>query len=181
MDDDVAVVFIYCNYKVQNSLVQLLEALLKQLAFRRLTPTSVELIQKECKERGCRPSLETLMTILETEIQTYLRVFIVVDALDECFPEHVREDFLENLHSLMAHSTAKLMATSRDIPSIGSAIRADIKLEIVAMDSDIRSHVEARIMKNGMLKRLVTRPPSLKEKVVATVVEKARGMYVHTD
>jgi hypothetical protein len=181
MDDDATVIFFYCNYKVQNSVAQLLEALLKQLAFHRLTSTSMELLQKERKERGRRPSLKMLMSILEAEIQTYLRVFIVVDALDECFPEQVREELLENLHSIMANSTAKLMVTSRDIPSIGSAIRADIELEIIAMESDIKSHVQARLMKNAMLKRLVTRPPSLEEKVVETVVEKARGMYVHAD
>jgi hypothetical protein len=179
--DDAAVVFIYCNYKMHYNVLQLLEALLKQLAFYHLTSGSIELLQKKHKERGCRPSLDTLTKLLETEIQTYSRIFIVVDALDECFPEHVQEGFLAKLRSLTVDSTAKLMVTSRYIPSIELAIHADIRLEIIAMESDIISHVEARILENSMLKRLVTKPPSLEEKVVGTVVEKAQGMYVRAD
>jgi hypothetical protein len=155
-----------------------LEALLKQLAFRRLTPDSIELLQKQHKEKGCRPSLDTLTTVLKNEIETYSRLFIVVDALDECFPEQVQEDLLEKLRSLTITSPAKLMVTSRYIPSIESAICADIKLDIIANNNDIKSFVEARISKNSMLKRLVTKVPSIEEKVVGTVVEKAQGMYV---
>jgi hypothetical protein len=174
-------VFIYCNYRTHYSVPQLLEALLKQLAFRRLTSSSTELLQNERKERGCRPSLDMLTTILQTEILTYSQVYIVIDALDECFPELVQENLLEKLQSLIVNSTAKLMVTSRHIPSIELAIYADIKLEIVAMESDIKSHVHARITNNSMLKRLVTRPPSLEEQIVKRVVEKAQGMYVRAD
>jgi hypothetical protein len=155
-----------------------LEALLKQLAFRRLTPDSIELLQKHHKEKGRHPSLDTLMTVLKNEIETYSRLFIVVDALDECFPEQVQEDLLEKLRSLTITPHAKLMVTSRYIPSIESAICADIKLDIIANNSDIKSFVEARISKNNMLNRLVTKVPSIEEKVVGTVVDKAQGMYV---
>ena len=70
------------------------------------------------------------------------------------------------------------MVTSRHIPLIEHAFRADIKLEIIAQDADIEALVEARISKGDTLERLVTRTPSIKEKVITTVVEKARGMYV---
>jgi hypothetical protein len=70
MDDDAAVVFIYCNYKVQYNVLQLSEVLLKQLACRRLSSNSIDLLQKKHKELGCRPSLDTLTTILATEIKT---------------------------------------------------------------------------------------------------------------
>jgi hypothetical protein len=72
----------------------------------------------------------------------------------------------------------KVMLTSRYIPSIESAIHAKITLEITAMETDVRSHVEARIYDNNMLKRLITKVPSMEEKVIRTVVEKAQGMYV---
>ena len=176
-DDHSVVVFIYCNYKVQYNVAQLLEALLKQLAFRRLTSDSIESLQNKHKELGRRPSLDTLTTVLKTEIQTYSRLFIVVDALDECFPEQVREDLLDKLRSLTTIAPVKLMVTSRHIPSIECAIHADIKLEIIATESDIKTHVEGRISKDNMLKRLITRAPSMEEKVVGIVVEKARGMY----
>jgi hypothetical protein len=180
-DIDSAVVFIYCNYKAQYNVVQLMEALLKQLAFRGLTSGSTELLQMKHKDLGLRPSLSTLTTLLKAEIETYSRLFIVVDALDECFPEQVRGDLLDELRSLTIIPHTKLMVTSRDIPSIERAIKADITIEIVATDSDIKSHVEGRISKDAMLKRLITKAPSMEEKVVHRVVEKAQGMYVVSD
>ena len=180
-DDDVAVVFIYCNYKAQHNVLQLMEALLKQLAHHRLSPSNVDLLQRKHKERGIRPSLDTLMTILKTEIETYSHVFIIIDALDECFPEQVRQEFLRRLESLTVVTPTKMMATSRYIPSIERAIHADTQLEITAMESDIRSHVEARILNNAMLARLITKAPSMEERVVRIVVERAQGMYVVVD
>jgi hypothetical protein len=180
-DDTVAVVFIYCNYKAQYSVLQLLEALLKQLAFRRLTSTSMDSLQNHCIGRDSRPSFDTLTTVLKTEIETYSRIFIIIDALDECFPERVQVDLLENIRSLIVTPHAKLMVTSRHIPSIESAIHADITLEITAMEADVRSHVEARIFNSNTLKRLITKAPSMEEKVVTTVIERAHGMYVVTE
>jgi hypothetical protein len=130
--------------------------------------------------RDRRPSLDTLTAVLRTEIETYSRVFVVIDALDECFPEQVQADLLETIQSLVVTPHAMAMVTSRHIPSIESAIHADIMLEITAMERDVRSHVEARIYNNNTLKRLVTKPPSIKEKVISAVVDKAQGMYVVT-
>jgi len=169
------VVFIYCNYKAEYSVLQLLEALLKQLAHHRLTSDSIKALKTD-KDLGRHPSLDKLMTVLEAEIKTYSRVFMVVDALDEYFPEEARNNLLERLRSLTKVPSAKLMITSRYIPSIESAICADIKLEIIALDNDVKALVEARISEDKMLERLVTRQPSIKEKVVRAVVEKAQGM-----
>ena len=137
---------------------------------------SIEALKND-KDQGRRPPLDELMTLLEAETKTYSRVFIVVDALDECFPEEARNDLLEKLRSLTNIPSAKLMVTSRHIPSIESAICADVELEIIALDSDIEALVKARISKNKMVERLITRRPSIKEKVIGTVVEKAQGMY----
>jgi hypothetical protein len=131
--------------------------------------------------RDRRPSLDTLTAVLKAEIELYTRVFIVIDALDECFPEQVQVDLLESIRSLVVTPHAKAMVTSRHIPSIESTIHADITLEIMAMETDVRSHVEARIYNNNTLKRLITKPPSMEEKVISTVVEKAQGMYVVVD
>ena len=177
MDDNAVIVFIYCNYKAQYNVLQLLEALLKQLALHRLMPDSIGALRKD-KDLGRRPSLDKLMSVLEAELKTYNRVFIVVDALDEFFPESAQSDLLMRLRSLTSISPANLMVTSRHIPFIEHAIHADVKLEIIALDGDIESFIEARISNDNMLKRLATKPPSIKEQVVRAVVERAQGMYV---
>jgi len=82
---------------------------------------------------------------------------MVVDALDKCFPEESPNNLLEKLRSLMNIPSARLMVTSQHIPSIESVICADTKLEIVALESDSEALVEARISKDKMLERLITR------------------------
>ena len=171
------VVFVYCNYKAQYNVLQLLEALLKQLALKRLASDSIAALRKD-KDSGRRPSLDKLIAILEAELKTYHRVFIVIDALDEFFPESAQSDLLKRLRYLTSISPAKLMVTSRHIPFIEGAIYADVKLEIIALDSDIESFVEARISNGNMLQRLLTKPPSIREQVVRAVVERAQGMCV---
>lgn len=131
--------------------------------------------------RDCRPSLETVIAILKTEMGTYTHVFIVLDALDECFPEQIQVDLLENILSLATTPNVKVMVTSRSIPSIESAIRPDVTLEITAMERDIKSYVEARIHSNSTLKRLIMKAPPMEEKVVQAVVENAQGMCVVVD
>jgi hypothetical protein len=174
--------FIYCNYKLQYSVLQLLEALLKQLALhRRLTSNSIEVLHNKHKKQGSRPSLDTLATIFRDELEAYSHAFIVVDALDECFPERAGLDLLARLQSLTVTTPAKLMVTSRYIPSIESAILADVKLEITSMESDMISLVKARISEDKMLERLITKAPSMEEKVASVVVGKAQGMCVMAD
>lgn len=177
IDDNVAVVFMYCNYKERYKVTDIMEALLKQLSFHRLTSGSIELLQRQFDQKR-HPPLSMLMSILEAETKTYSRVFIVVDALDEFYPEEDRRNLLEELRSLTENRSVKLMATSRHIDSIAYSIGADIKLEITAMSDDIKSLVQARISTNDMLKRLLTKRPSIEDKVVNSVVEKAQGMYV---
>jgi hypothetical protein len=169
--------YIYCNYKEKHKVLDLLGALLRQLAFHRLSSSSIELLQREReRQRQARPSLKTLTSVLETEIKTYSRVFIVVDALDEFYHEDDRRDLIEKLRLLAINSSAKLMTTSRRIDSIAHAIRADAELEITAMPCDIAAHIQARISTNTMLERLITKPASIKKEVVDTVIEKAQGM-----
>jgi hypothetical protein len=178
-DDSAIVLFFYCNYYVQHDVLQLIETLLKQVALRRLmTSDSIKSLEG-VKTEGRRPSLNMLMTILLTEIKTYSRAFIVVDALDES-PEKSREDLLAKLRSLTTSSSAK--PTSRDIPAIQRNIYADakiptVKLPIVASEGDIKSHIVARISNNSTLERLITQSTSREGAVIENFIEKARGMY----
>jgi len=81
--EDTAVVFIYLDYKAEHSAAQLTAALLKQLACQFLTTHSMNFLL-EHKKTGSYPKGDELWGIFKSEVEKYLRVFIVVDALDEC-------------------------------------------------------------------------------------------------
>jgi hypothetical protein len=106
---------------------------------------------------------------LTSEIGTYSKVFIIVDALDECPEGGTRESLLKELRALTL--AVALLVTSRDIPSIAQHFHDARRLDISANNQDVQEYVRSRIGQ-------ATRRPvkELQERVVTTVTEKARGM-----
>ena len=102
---DIAVVYIYCNYKMQldQTPVNLVVAsLLKQL-LQQLGVISGDLKSLYCRhlKNETRPTLNEVFEVLQSEINKYPRVFVVVDALDECPVENrVRPELLSKLYAL---------------------------------------------------------------------------------
>jgi Cdc6-like AAA superfamily ATPase len=83
-DRDITVAYLYCNFNRQDEqkLEDLLASLLKQLAQSR--PENVESLYDQHKAERTRPSASEFSTVLQSVAATYSRVFIIVDALDEC-------------------------------------------------------------------------------------------------
>jgi hypothetical protein len=118
---------------------------------------------------GSFPSLDEVRTALASEIGTYSKVFVIVDALDESPEGGIRESLLKELRALAL--TARLLVTSRDIPSIAQHFHHAKRLDIFADDQDVQEYVRRRI---GQAARRPVR--ELHERVVTRVAEKARGM-----
>ena len=113
-------------------------------------------------------------------MKSLARLFIVIDTLDECFPEQVRHTLLRYMHSLAGEETStRLFITSRPLPIIENAIAGVTKLQIRALLSDIQSHIDSRI--DGDLSSLQTflkDDPTLRDEIIRVVADKAGGMYV---
>ena len=116
-----------------------------------------------------RPILDDLTEALKLEIGMYSKVFIVVDALDECEQNEARAILLRTLRSLTA-GNVQLMLTSRDLPSIAEHFQMTTCLDIRANDGDVRRYLEGRI---------ATAPQHLKRlqgSVVSELIQNAGGM-----
>lgn len=86
-DCHVAVAYIFCNFRRQNeqTSTDLLTSLLKQLACQ--TPTLPKCLKNlfgNHKNQQTRPTSDEIWTALHTIGSSYEKVFIVIDALDEC-------------------------------------------------------------------------------------------------
>ena len=121
------------------------------------------------RRREAHPTLDQLTDVLISEIRTYSKVFIVVDALDECREDDAtRAMLLEVLRSLPRQ--VNLMVTSRNLPSIGRDFEGAKRLHIRAKDDDMKAYIEGRIalgprhLKNS------------KEAIVNKILENAKGM-----
>jgi len=107
--------------------------------------------------------------VLESEIMMYSKVFIVIDALDECREDNAtRAEFLQVLRSLPGN--VNLMVTSRELPSIARDFRGKKRLTIRANDEDVKRYVRGRI---ALAPRHLQ---GLQETIVNKVVEKVQGM-----
>ncbi|KAJ7584197.1 hypothetical protein C8J56DRAFT_952863 [Mycena floridula] len=109
-----AVLYLYFSHKETYTLHELVACLLRQLVYPRLTQSDlVESLRADQQQNRSRSS-QKVSDLLHREIETYQRVFIVIDALDE-YPENFRKPFMDMLRNLP--SNASLLVTSRHIPS----------------------------------------------------------------
>ena len=116
----VAVLCMFLDYKEskQQTLNRLLGSLLKQLVQAQGdTVRSAELrkIWKESVSESS-PTLVDLERVLHLDIQTYERVYLVVDALDEC-PSTVEPPLMEKLRNMPSEKTS-IMVTARPLDEV---------------------------------------------------------------
>jgi hypothetical protein len=131
-DPTIGIAYVYCNFRWQSEekAEDLLASLLKQLTQVRssLLDTMKSLYDKH-KIKRTRPSFEEISRALRSVAALYSRVFIVIDALDECqASDGCRSRFLEEVFSLQAKFRANVFVTSRFLPEITKAIILPMEL-----------------------------------------------------
>ncbi|KAI9375064.1 purine and uridine phosphorylase [Aspergillus egyptiacus] len=150
----ICVAYIYFNYKrhEMQRLSKVLGSLLRQLLINRQhIPQVVKEFYRQHKARNQRPSSSTLTEAIKQVTALYSRVFIVVDALDECpTADGRRGQFLSILFSLQAEFNANVLATSRALPEIVEQFSNHRRLEIRAQDEDIQIYLDGRIAKSRL-------------------------------
>jgi hypothetical protein len=155
-NQDVGIAYIYCNFqrKDEQKAQDLLASLLKQLSEERSSlPDYIKSLydkHNKHKEKRTRPSLDELSRTLQSVVATYSRVFITIDALDECqVSNSCRKTFLTEIFSLQTKTRANIFATSRFIPDIVEKFRGSTIFEIRAHDEDVRQYLDGRISQSG--------------------------------
>ncbi|KAK5678018.1 hypothetical protein LTR17_027678 [Elasticomyces elasticus] len=100
-----------------------------------------------------------LNRMLKICIESYDRVTLMLDALDECPEGEVRESVLEHLEQLSAEYTnIKFLATSREVVTIHDLMK-ELAAEAVILssrlvDGDIRRYVSNELARDRRLKKL---------------------------
>jgi ankyrin repeat protein len=175
----IGIAYIYCNFRRQGEQKadNLLANLLKQLAQRQPSlPNSVKDLYNQHQIRKTRPSLEEISRALQSVAAMYSRIFVIVDALDECqVSDGCRQRFLLGLFDLQAKCGANLFVTSRPISSIEKEFEGNIILEIRASEEDMRRYLEGHMFR---LSGFVVRSLELQEEIKTEIVKAVDGMYV---
>lgn len=178
-DSTVGIVYIYCDVQRQGeqNAKDLLASLLKQLTeVRSSLPHLMKSLYDKHKLKQTRPSFEEISQALQSVAALYSRVFIIIDALDECqTADGCRSRFLTEVFTLQAKSGAKLFATSRFIHDITKKFeeKESLLLRIYAKDKDVLKYLDDRISHTDLeiLK-------DCREEIKTRITEVVGGMYV---
>lgn len=183
-DKSVGIAYIYCNYRRndEQKFHDLLISLLKQLAYGQDSlPQNAETIFDTYKDRTRRPSLDDTKKLLQHMASSYARVFIIIDALDECQgSDGCRSNLIAEIFRLQNDTKTNFFATSRFIPEVTEKFKTSKSIEIRANEDDVRTYVHDQIERGKMehLSSLVMNKPGLKEDIIRGISDAVDGMYV---
>ncbi|KAK0438156.1 uncharacterized protein EV420DRAFT_1316688 [Desarmillaria tabescens] len=169
---------IFCDYQsvATQTIANLFCSLLKQLVQDHGLTSSITSLYNEFYRKQTRPSIDILTKILSQELESFHRVYIVLDALDEFSDNNGgRKELIDMIKSLGAN--IHLFVTSRDITTIGTLFEEDTRLDIRASDDDIRACIATKLS-CGRLAGLIKGRDDLHQAILDGVTEKAAGMFL---
>jgi len=151
MGKDVAVVGLYCDFhgRQEQSTTNMFGVMLKQLASRGGIPEHTrEAFKKAKRELGGRGlQLPGMVDMLKKTIKPLSRLFICIDALDECTPKH-RRDLIQSLREILCVLPGtRVFLTGR--PHIDDEIvicfSKTIRIPLSPTHADIMSYLKMRL------------------------------------
>jgi Cdc6-like AAA superfamily ATPase len=177
-DPSVSISYLYCNFRRHDDqkAEDLLANLLKQLARgQSCLPDSVKSLYKSHKNKHTRPSFDDLSRTLRSVAANYSKVFIIIDAIDECRVDNgCRTRLLTEIFSVQAECGINIFATSRfNIPEVMTHFNNGPSIEIRARDEDVERYLDVHISQSGSVLLKANRD-QIRSKIIAAV----DGMYV---
>ncbi|KAL7957775.1 hypothetical protein V8C34DRAFT_314629 [Trichoderma compactum] len=167
-DPTVVIAYVYCNYRRHEEQVieRLLASLLKQLSQgQNSLPKYLRGLYAEHVRKRTRPSLEEIKTALHSVMEDYSRIFVIVDALDECQNlDGSRQQLLTELFTLQEKYEVNLFMT-----------KTSISLEICASTEDIERYLKGN---TGQLPAFVQQNQELQQKIAAEISKAVDGMFL---
>ncbi|KAJ9270260.1 hypothetical protein DTO212C5_3754 [Paecilomyces variotii] len=174
----VVVAYIFCDYREQSNekLNNILGAILKQLVQpMEVPPDDLKMLYKSHKATGSTLQSNELVELLISVANYYSRVYLVIDALDECSDsDGTRSTFISHLLKLQKSCNVNLLATSRFIPDITARFEHFPSVEVRASDADVALYAEGRIHEFNCVRK----NPALSKLVVSSITKTSDGMFL---
>jgi hypothetical protein len=121
-----------------------------------------------------RPSIRDVIDALQGLIPDQSRLFVVVDALDECLPTH-RTTFLSEIFKLQAKHHINLLATSNFDHEIAMLFDNATSLEIRTDHDDLRLYLGHLIDQGPYMNSFVSNRPDLRKEAITSIVKNSGG------
>ena len=179
-EEDIAIAMFYCEFRDQNeqTATNIIGAILKQLAIRREMLEHVQKrFQKAQKEVGGRSlRLPDMMQMLKQAVVTLPQVFICIDALDECLPQHLLELLMSLKEILPESRRMRIFFTGR--PQVGAEITkhftGSVTVPISPKIHDIERYLEKKLEMDSESDAMSV---SLRADILRIIPQRISGMY----
>ncbi|RYP50205.1 hypothetical protein DL768_004226 [Monosporascus sp. mg162] len=180
---NIACLYIYFDYieHKNQGLTSLLSTLLIQLLRMRngLSAKILE-IHDAWGTKRMFPSSDDYTAMLKSQLTEFSRVFIVIDALDEC-PDDTRSSFVKTLDRLP--DKVHVLYTTTPGRSHGQLIRpGGSEIEVIAHPDDIRKYLKKTINDRQRLRAMAEAGQQVDhaflDKALDTIVTKSDGMFL---
>jgi hypothetical protein len=136
----------------------------------------VQDLYNQYKDQPKRPFLDEVSRALHSVSKLYSKVFIIIDALDECQDtDKCRTTLLSEIFKLQEGQRSNIFSTSRCIPEILERFKESVSLEIRARDEDVRAYLASHMTR---LPPFVLSNPDLQNEIKATISKAVDGMCV---
>lgn len=178
-DPKAGIAFFFFDYTQQDeqTIDTFLASLLRQLtACQSPLPEVVQELYKKhnTQAKRTRPSTEELIGVLNSVAAIYSRIFITIDALDECkLSNDTRPRVLSYIFELRAETKANLFITSRFNEEISEAFSSIPTLEIRASDEDVQKYLRGNMV---YLPKFVRKDPDLEKRIIGSILQAVHGM-----
>ncbi|KAH8587995.1 hypothetical protein B0O99DRAFT_601192 [Bisporella sp. PMI_857] len=174
---NVGLAYVYCNFKRQDKqkIDDLFANLLKQLSQGTVSLlNNIKSLYDHHSKKQSRPAKDEILKALRHAASTFSRVFIIVDALDECqVSDGCRTELLSELFDLQAKCQTNLFATSRFLPEVDKTFESSIHLEIRASEQDVQRYLDGHL---SSLPKFVRDNSELKNEVKCEIIKAVDGM-----
>ncbi|KAF4943884.1 hypothetical protein FSARC_14810, partial [Fusarium sarcochroum] len=181
-----AVVYFYCNRneELRRDPGNILRSFIRQLSSPKgrlgtlpVVHKEVLNLEEELEDEGRYLDLSRSVDLLIRLVDTYAKVTLVLDAMDECEPSN-RQDLLDAIDSitLETQQRAKFFISSRPDDDIRRHFHGRPKIEVEASctQRDITTYVEKRLEKTPRLRNL---SPDLRHEITQTLLGQNEGMF----
>lgn len=174
---DVGIAFLHCNFRqVQEQRSRdLLASILKQLAqaLPEIPEPVMDLYDRHQKKQTL-PKEQELSVCLHKIAGRLSKIFLVVDALDECENYNgSRDKLLSVVGDLQTQWNLSFLATSRYIPEIMEKFEGKPSLEIRATPDDVKRYLRSNLHR---LPSFVSRNQELQHIITRQISEAVDGM-----
>lgn len=174
-ENNSALTFVFLKYDDQEQThANVLGSILGQLLGHKThVPPKLEALYRLAGTPPTPPTLDSIQIEIRSVVQSFAKVYIVLDGLDEC-SDDTRWLIMESLRTIGLN--AHLFVTSRARSSIAEELFDFERLEISAKSSDIELFVDTRLQTNPNLQRIVKKHAYLRDEIIACVTATAQGM-----